>query len=86
MPTLLEVVYSLPPVALAHLFPDQPCHHTLNPLLADDSILCSLQSDVVIVVDTVECGRDLWLLGQEQSGLRCRHCGVWVLCEIAWSV
>lgn len=79
MPTLLQVVDSLPPVALAHLLPDQPGHHTLNPLLANDSILRALQGNVVLVVDSIEGGRDLWLLGQKRSGLRCRHCGDLVL-------
>ena len=67
VPALLQVVDSLPPVALAHLCPDQSGHHALNPLLTDDSVLCALQGNVVLVVDAVKGGRNLWLLSQEHG-------------------
>jgi hypothetical protein len=78
MSTLLQMVDSLPPVALAHLLPHQPCHHALDPLLPDDRVLCGLEGCVVIVVDAIKGGSDLRLLCEEEFGLGCRHCGgIW---------
>ena len=64
---LLQMVDTLPVVALAHLFPDQPCHHALYPLLADHSILCGLKSLVVVVVDAVKGRWDGRFLSLEKS-------------------
>jgi hypothetical protein len=75
MPTLLQMVHALPPVALAHLIPNQPRHHAPYPLLPDDGILRSLERYVVVIVDAVEGGRDFRLLRQKHLGLGGRHCG-----------
>lgn len=72
---LLQMIDAFPVVTLAQLLPDQPSHHHLHPLLPDDGILCLLQRLVVFVVDSVECWRHGWLLGQERGGLGGRHCG-----------
>ena len=77
---LLQVVDTLPVVALAQLVPHQPPHHDLHPLLADDGILGLLQARRVVVVDAVECGGDLGLLGQEGLGLGSRPAQV-----VCWS-
>lgn len=69
------MVDSLSVVALAELIPYQTAHHDLDPLLPDDSILCLLEALGVIVVDAVEGGSDLGLLGQKGLGLGGRHCG-----------
>jgi hypothetical protein len=80
MPTLFQMIDPLPPVALAHLIPHQSRHHALDPLLPDDSILRRLERRVVVVVDALERGRNLWLFGEEECGLRRRHCGGYELC------
>jgi hypothetical protein len=69
------MVDSLSIVAFAQLLSHQSAHHDLYPLLSDNGILRSLQCLVVLVVDSVECGRHLGLLGQESLGLGSRHCG-----------
>ena len=69
------MVDSLPVVALAELLPYQTAHHDLDPLLPDDGILCLLEALGVLVVDAVECGSDLGLLGQKGLGFGSRHCG-----------
>lgn len=73
MPTLLQMVHAFSPVALAHLIPNQPRHHTLHPLLADNRILRRLQRLVVIVIDTVEGGRDGRFGGFKGLGFWRRH-------------
>ena len=67
------MVDALPVVALAQLLADQPAHHDLHPLLADDGVLGLLEALVVFVVDAVKGRRDLRLLGQEGLGLGSRH-------------
>jgi hypothetical protein len=73
MATLLQVVDALTPVALAHLLAHEARHHALDPLLAYDGVLGGLESGLVIVVDTVEGRWYLWLLGEEEGGLRGWH-------------
>lgn len=75
VPTLLQVIHALATVALAHLLPHQARHHTPDPLLADNRILCSLQGLVVVVVDAREGRRDRGLLREERGGFGGRHCG-----------
>ena len=62
---LLEVVDALAVVALAHLLSEQASHHALDPLLAQDGILGSLELQVVVVVDALECWRHRGLLHAE---------------------
>lgn len=76
---LLQMVHALLVVALAHLLPDQARHHALDPLLANNGILCGLERFVVVVVYAVEGGRDGGLRRLEHGGLGCRHGG----CEVA---
>src|SRR6266536_2147894 len=64
----LQVVYSLPIIALPKFFSDQSRHHALNPLFSDDRILRCLQSWCIVVVNTVESWRDLRFLCKK--GLR----------------
>jgi len=78
MPALLQMIDTFPSVALAHLIPHQPRHHALDPLFANDGILCSLQGSIVFVVDALEGGRYLGLLCQEHVRLGSGHCGGWV--------
>lgn len=61
-------------ITLAHLLPDQPCHHRLNPLLPDNRILRRLESVLIVVVYAVECRRDFGLSGEEGGGFGRRHC------------
>jgi hypothetical protein len=76
---LLQVVDALSVVALAQLFPHQPRHHALHPLLSDHGILRGFERFVVIVVDAVEGWGDCGLGCLEHGGLRSRHgCG-WAL-------
>lgn len=74
MSTLLQMIHTLPSVALAHLIPHQPRHHALNPLLSNNRILRSLERLIVLVVNTIEGRRNLWLLGQKHRGLGSWHC------------
>lgn len=73
MTAVLQVVDTLPAVALAHLLSNQARHHALDPLLADDGVLGGLELRVVVVVDAVKGGRHLGLLRQEHGGLGSRH-------------
>lgn len=75
MSALLQVVYPLSPIALAHLIPHQPRHHALDPLLPQNRVLRSLERRVVFVVDALEGRRNLWLLRQKHFGLGSGHCG-----------
>lgn len=67
------MVDALAVVAFTELFADEPSHHNLHPLLADDSILRLLQPLVVVEIDTFESGRDGRLLSQEGCGFGGRH-------------
>lgn len=71
--TLLKVVDTLSVVALAHLFSHQSSHHDLNPLFTNDSISGVCYSFTVAQIDTLERGRDSWLLSEEGLGLGSRH-------------
>lgn len=63
-------------IALAHLLPDQPRHHDLDPLLPYDGILCRLDRALVVEVDAVEGWRDGGLLREEGRGFGGWHCGI----------
>jgi len=67
------MIDTFPPIALSHLIPDQSCHHTTDPLFADDGILCSFEGLVVVVVDAVEGRRDCWLAREKVLGFGNRH-------------
>lgn len=70
---LFQVVDSFAVVAFAELLAHQSSHHDLHPLLPDDGVLGGLQRLVVVVVNAIERGRDLGLLGQESLGFGSRH-------------
>lgn len=72
---LLQMINTLPPVALVHLIAHQARHHAANPLLAQNSILRSLERNIVVEVDALEGRGDLGLSGKESFGLGGRHCG-----------
>lgn len=70
---VLQVVDALSYVALAQFLSNKPCHHSTDPLLADDGILGSLEGLGVVEIDAVEGGSDLGLLALEELGLGGRH-------------
>lgn len=74
MTALLEVVDALTVVALSHLFSDEPGHHALNPLLADNGVLGGLELLVVVVIDAIEGRRYGGLLRQKLRRLWSGHC------------
>jgi hypothetical protein len=71
------MVHALPIIALPQLLSYQSRHHALDPLLPYDSILCLLQSRCIVVINSVEGRRNLWLLRKKRLGLGSRHCGYW---------
>ena len=73
--TLLQMIDTFPPVALAHLVTHQPRHHGAHPLLADDGVLRRLEGLIIIVVDAFESRCDLGLLREESFGFGGRHGG-----------
>lgn len=74
MTALLEVVDALTVVALSHLFSDEPGHHALDPLLADNGVLGGLELLVVVVIDAIEGRGYRGLSRQELRRLWSRHC------------
>lgn len=65
---LLQVIDTLPSIALSHLIPYQPGHHAAHPLLTDDCILRGFEGLVVVVVDAVKGRRDGRLTREEVCG------------------
>ena len=66
-------------VTFAQLFPDQPGHHALNPLLANDGVLSSFQLICIVVVDPIKSGRHFGLLGEKSSRFWGGHNGLMLL-------
>lgn len=73
MAAVLQVVDSLPDVALAQFLADDASHHGANPLFPNDGILGSLERLGIVKVDAVECGGHRGLLALEELGFGCRH-------------
>lgn len=77
MAAVLQVVDSLPDIALAQFLANKTGHHGADPLFPDDGILGSLEGLGVVEINAVERGRDRRLLALEELGLGRRH-----VCEI----
>ena len=75
LPTLLQMIDPLSVITLPQLLPDQPRHHVLHPLLPEYGVLRGFQGWSIVVVDAIECGRDLGLLGEEGGGFGGWHLG-----------
>lgn len=81
MTALLEVVDALTVIALSHLFSDEPGHHALDPLLADNGVLGGLELLVVVVIDAIEGRGYCGLSRQELRRLWSRHCDELGVCR-----
>ena len=73
-PTLLQMIDPFPVVTFPQLLPDQPRHHTFDPLFADNGILSGFQGGGVVVIDILERGRDGGFGGEEGGGFGSGHC------------
>ena len=73
MSTFLEMIDSFAVIAFSHLFANQPRHHASHPLFPQHCILRSPQGLVVVEINTIERGRHLRLLGEEELRLGRRH-------------
>ena len=72
-PTLLQMIYPLPDVALPHLLPHEPRHHALDPLFSKYRILRGLELVGVVIVDSVERWRNFGFAREEESRFGGRH-------------
>lgn len=73
MAAVLQVVDSLPDIALAQFLANETGHHGADPLFPNDGILGSLEGLGVVVINAVERGGNRRLLALEELGLGRRH-------------
>ena len=71
--------HSFPVITLSQLFSYEPSHHGLDPLLAKNGVLRSLEARGVIVIDAGERGGNGGFASEESGRFRS-----WHFCVVAW--